>query len=495
LDVTEPMRTGVSGLDDILRGGFPRERVYLIQGDPGVGKTTLSLQILREGVARGERCLYVNLSETSEELAAVARSHGWSLDGIDVAPMAGSLGDPGGNVDENTLYLPSDVELGERTAELLRLVEEVRPQRLIIDSCSEMRLLAQTALRFRRLLLSLKQDLPARGCTVFLLENPTQPGGDPLLQSLVHGVITIEQLSPIYGAERRRVRVVKLREVAFRGGFHDARILRGGLVVYPRLVAAEHHTSFSRAQASSGIVEVDTLLGGGIDRGSGTLLLGPAGSGKSALASQFAAAAAGRGEHVAIFTFEEGAGTLFARSAGLGIDLRPHVEAGRITVQQVDPAELAPGEFTAAVRHAVEEHHARLVVIDSLNGYLQSMPEEHFLIAQLHELLSFLRQSGVVLIMVVAQHGLLGPMAAPVDVSYLADNIMLFRFYEHAGRVRKSIAVVKKRAGHHEDTIRELTLGTRGIQVGEPLARMRGVLTGVSAVETPPGQTLEAGGD
>jgi circadian clock protein KaiC len=477
------MRTGVPGLDDILRGGFPRERVYLIQGDPGVGKTTLSLQILREGVARGERCLYVNLSETTEELAAVARSHGWALDGIEVAPMSGTFGGPDQNTDENTLYLSSDVELGERTAELVRTVERIKPHRLIIDSCSELRLLAQTPLRFRRLLLSLKQDLPARGCTVFLLENPTQPSGDPLLQSLVHGVVTLEQLSPLYGAERRRIRVVKLREVSFRGGFHDARILHEGLVVYPRLVAAEHHTDYARELASSGIAGIDELLGGGLDRGSGTLLLGPAGSGKSALASQYAAAFASRGEHVAMFTFEEGMGTLLARTEGLGIDLRSHVDAGRVTVQQVDPAELSPGEFTAAVRRAVEEQHARLVVIDSLNGYLQSMPEEHFLVIQLHELLSYLRQSGVVLIMLVAQHGLLGLMNAPVDVSYLADNIVLFRFYEHAGRVRKSISVLKKRSGRHEDTIRDLSLHSDGIRVGAPLTGMRGILTGVPTTE------------
>ncbi|HTJ44467.1 MAG TPA: ATPase domain-containing protein [Kofleriaceae bacterium] len=477
--MTDRLRTGVEGLDDILDGGFPRNRMYLVQGDPGVGKTTLALQILRDGVRCGERCLYVNLSETVEELAAVATSHGWSLDGIDVFPMTGSLADPIAADDDNTLYAPSDVELGERTEELLRRVDEIRPRRIIVDSCSELRLLAQTQLRFRRLLLALKTDLNQRGSTVFLLENPTQPGGDPLLQSLVHGVITIEQLSPIYGAERRRLRVMKLREVSFRGGYHDAKIMHEGVIVFPRLVAAEHHTDFVREMVSSDIGEVDVLLGGGLQRGTGTLLLGPAGSGKSALASQYACASAARGECAAIFTFDEGTGTLFERARGLGMPVAEHVEAGRIIVQQIDPAEMTPGEFAALVRRAVDVGGAKLVVIDSLNGYLNAMPEENFLIAQLHELLTYLRQQGIVLIMVVAQHGLLGSMVSPIDVSYLADNIVLFRFFESEGRVRKAISVVKKRAGKHEDTIRELSLSAAGIRVGEPLAAFRGVLTGV----------------
>ncbi len=492
--LSDRLTTGVPGLDDVLAGGFPRNRVYLLQGDPGVGKTTLSLQILLEGARRGERCLYVNLSETNEELDAVARSHGWSLDGIECSPMSAGLTDLGAGDDENTLYVPSDVELGERTQELLHAVDTVRPHRMIIDSCSELRLLAQSPLRFRRLLLTLKQHLGDRRCTVFLLENPTQPGGDVLLQSLVHGVVALEQLAPIYGAERRRVRVAKLREVQFRGGFHDAKIEHDGLVVYPRLIAAEHHLPFAREHVSSGIPEIDALLGGGLDRGSGTLLLGPAGSGKSALASQYAVSMASRGEHVAMFIFEEGAGTLFARARGLGMELEEQVAAGRITVQQVDPAELSPGEFSATVREAVEVRGARMIVVDSLNGYLQSMPEEGFLVAQLHELLTYLRQRGVLLVMVVAQHGFVGPMNAPVDVSYLADNIVLFRYFENAGRVRKAISVVKKRSGRHEDTIREFSLSDRGFAVGPPLDRMRGVLTGVPTVEPGEPSTLFDGG-
>ena len=472
-------RTGIAGLDDILGGGLPRSRIYLVQGDPGAGKTTLSLQFLLEGVREDERVLYVTLSETAEELRAAARSHGWSLDGVTIHEMANS--DTRGLVDEedNTLYAPAEIELGERMTALLDEVDRLRPVRIVVDSCTELRLLAQTALRFRRQILALKDDLVRRSCTVILIENPINSGGDPLLQSLVHGVITIEQVAAEYGAERRRLRVQKLRETRYRGGYHDMAIRTGGLQVFPRLVASEHRQQAPREPTSSGIDALDSLLGGGLDRGTATLLIGPAGSGKSALATRYAVAAASRGEHVAMFAFDEGEGTLYARSAGLGMDLESHVRAGRITVQPVDPAELSPGEFIHVVRRAVLEQHARMIVIDSLNGYLQAMPEEKFVTLQLHELLSFLREHGVIILMVVAQHGLVGGMIAPIDVSYLADNVILLRFFEAAGRVRKAISVLKKRSGRHEDTIRELTLGPRGASVGEPLTQFRGVLTGV----------------
>lgn len=475
--------TGIPGLDNVLCGGFPSNRLYLVQGDPGVGKTTLALQFLREGVRRGERCLYVTLSETEEELRAVAISHGWSLEGMDIYEVSAAETVATRNEEDNTLYVPAEIELGERMHALLEEVDRVGPSRIVLDSCSELRLLAQNPLRFRRQLLALKADLVRRHCTILLLENPTAAGGDPLLQSLVHGVLVMEQLSPLYGAARRRLRVTKLREVAFRGGYHDMSIRDGGVHVFPRLVAAEHHEAFDRVAASSGVPELDQLLGGGLDRGTSTLLLGPAGSGKSALAHQWAVSAAERGENAALFTFDEGLGTLFARAASIGSNIEKHVRSGRITVQQIDPAELAPGEFVDVVRSAVEQRKARVVVIDSLNGYIQAMPEEQFLTVQLHELLSYLRQQGVLAIMVVAQHGFLGPMSAPIDVSYLADTVVLTRFFEAEGRVRKAISVVKKRSGSHEDTIREFSLGRSGITVGPPLSHFRGVMSGLPIYE------------
>ncbi|NOU28799.1 MAG: AAA family ATPase [Polyangiaceae bacterium] len=483
---TPKVATGVVGLDDILVGGFPRNRMYLLQGDPGVGKTTMAIQFLLTGAAAGERCLYVTLSETREELHAVARSHGWSLDGLAVYEMYAGEALTAPEEEENTLYVPAEVELGERMRALLEEVDRVKPSRIVLDSCSELRLLAQSPLRFRRQLLALKADLVRRECTVLLLENPTSVGGDPLLQSLVHGVVSMEQLSPIYGAERRRLRVTKLREVAFRGGFHDMKIEKEGVVVFPRLVASEHKEPFAQTTFGSGVVELDALLGGGLDRGTSCLLVGPAGSGKSALATQYAVAAAQRGESSAFYAFDEGVGTLMARAAATGMDLAPHLQSGKIHVQQVDPAELSPGEFIASIRVQVEEHNARLVVIDSLNGYLQAMPEEQFLTAQLHEVLSYLRQQGVVTILVMAQHGLLGHMTTPIDVSYLADTVVLTRYFEAEGRVRKAISVAKKRSGRHEDTIREFGLNEHGLRVGEPLAEFHGVFTGVPTYDGQP---------
>jgi circadian clock protein KaiC len=475
--------TGVAGLDNILCGGLPAHRLYLIQGEPGVGKTTVALQYLLEGVRSGERVLYVTLSETKEELAAVAHSHGWSLEGLDVYEMSSGEGTLESNEDENTLYVPAEVELGERMRALLVEVDRVKPARLVIDSCTELRLLAHSPLRFRRQLLALKEGLVRRDCTILLLENPLSTGGDPLLQSLVHGVVLMEQLPQLYGAERRRVRIIKLREVRFRGGFHDMNIRKEGVVVFPRLVAAEHRAPLRPEPVSSGLSSIDALLGGGVDRGTSNLFMGPAGSGKSALASQYASAAAARGERVAMFTFDEGAHTLQERARAMGMDLDRHLESGLVTVQQVDPAELSPGEFIHVVRTAVEQDDARMIVIDSLNGYLQSMPEERFLIAQMHELLAYLAQRGVVTIMVVAQQGLLGSMTSPVDISYLADTVVLTRYFESQGRVRKAVSVVKKRSGRHENTIREVSMGPNGITVGEPLAHFQGVLSGVPIFE------------
>jgi circadian clock protein KaiC len=470
--------TGTAGLDHLLGGGLPASRVYLIEGDPGSGKTTLGLQFLREGVARGEKVLYVTLSETRAELAGVAASHGWTLDGMTVHELNPS--DESFKPDDQyTFFHPSEVELSETTKAVLAEVERTSPARVVFDSLSEMRLLAREPLRYRRQILGLKQFFIGRNCTVLLLDDRTSGDGDLQLQSLAHGVVTLEQLAPEYGAERRRLRIVKMRGVRFQGGFHDFVIATGGLRVFPRLVAAESRSGGAHGAASTGITMLDALLGGGLDRGTSSLFMGPAGAGKSAIACQIAVAGATRGERVAMYLFDEGLDTFRRRAAGLGSDVTEHVESGRLTLTQVDPAEMSPGEFADNVRAAVDNDHATIVVIDSLNGYLNAMPEERYLVAQLHELFMFLRQRGVLAISVVAQHGLVGQMQAPVDLSYLADNVLLLRFFEAHGAVRQAISVLKKRSGPHEKTIRELRLDSSGVVVGEPLAEFQGVLTGV----------------
>lgn len=470
--------TGIPGLDEVLAGGFPRNRLFLLQGDPGVGKTTLALQFLMEGVRANESCLYVTLSETAEELKMVAASHGWSLDGIHLfeLPIGEGL-DPD---DENTLFHPSEVELAETTKLLLAAIEEQQPARLVFDSMSEIRLLAQSPLRYRRQVLALKHFFAGRQCTVLLLDDRTSEAGDLQLQSIAHGVIVLDQLSPLYGAERRRLRVLKMRGVRFRGGYHDFILETGGMRVFPRLVASEHQGPSERRRLSSGIVELDRLVGGGLEFGASMLLMGPAGSGKSTLAIQYVISAAKAGVRTAVFAFDEGASMLRHRTARIGLDLEPFIASGMVELRQVDPAELAPGEFAHAVRSAIETRDVRLVVIDTLNGYLHAMPEEHFLTLQLHELLCYLAQMNVLTLMVVAQHGFVGAgMESPVDVSYLADGVIIFRHVELDGKLSKAVSVLKKRSGGHEATIRELSITNQGIVVGEPLLGFQGVLTGV----------------
>ncbi|MFW7381764.1 MAG: ATPase domain-containing protein [Oligoflexus sp.] len=431
-----------------------------------------------------ESGLYVTLSETKDELSAVAKSHNWSLDDIAIHELAlpEEKMTPGGHY---TFFHPSEVELGGTTQSVLAEVDRVNPTRVVFDSLSEMRLLARDPLKYRRQILGLKQFFIGRNCTVLLLDDRTSPDGDLQLQSLAHGVVMLEQLSPLYGAERRRLRVVKMRGVRFRGGFHDFTIEKGGLVVYPRLVAAEHPVgknkdSYARQQTSTGIAGLDKLLGGGLTRGTSTLVIGPAGSGKSAFANQHASAAAERGEKTAFFAFDEGLPTLFERSEAIGSKFPDFVASGHISVRQIDPAELSPGEFIQTVRNAVELEGVSVVVIDSLNGYLNAMPEEKFLVIQLHELLSYLSQKGIVTILVVAQHGMLGvSMQSPVDVSFLADTVMLLRYFETCGEVKKAISIVKKRSGNHERSIREFSLSKDGMQVGPPLENFHGILTGV----------------
>jgi circadian clock protein KaiC len=481
--------TGIPGLDNILCGGLTPFRLYLVEGVPGSGKTTLAMQYLLEGVRNGEPVLYVTLSETEEELRAMARSHDWSLDGVtirELVPPEESL-QP---AEQYTMFHPAEVELSETTRTILTDVERLKPTRLVFDSLSELRLLAGDPLRYRRQLLALKQFFRGRRCTVLLLDDLTSSGRDLQVQSIAHGVLVLEQLLPEYGADRRRVRVLKHRGRRFRGGYHDYLIGTGGLQVFPRLVAAEHRTNLDEQKFSSGISQMDDLLGGGLERGTSTLIVGSAGTGKSSLASQFVAAAAGRGQHSAMFIFDESKNTLLSRMSGLGVNLRQHVENGTVSIRQVDPAELTPGEFTWTIRREVEENQAKIVVIDSLNGYLNAMPGERFLTIHLHELLMFLGEKGVATILIGAHQGMMGPMVTPVDASYLADAVILMRYFEARGEVRQAISVMKKRGGQHERTIRDFALEPGGIKVGLPLKGFRGVLTGVP-VET--GATLSQG--
>jgi len=473
--------TGIPGLDDILGGGLPADRLYLVEGSPGSGKTTLALSYVVEGRRLGESCLYVSLSETKAELVAVATSHGWSLDGINVLELVAPESELEPD-NQYSMFQPSEVELGETIKALLREIERTKPGRVVIDSLSEIRLLAQSPLRYRRQILALKQFFIGRGCTAVLIDDKTSDSEDLQLRSIAHGVVSLERLSPEYGAERRRLRIIKLRGQKYRGGYHDFVIARGGLCVFPRLVAAEHTHGQERGLLKSGNVALDTLMGGGIQYGTSVVLLGPAGSGKSTLALQYARAAADRGERSAIFTFDERLETIMERTAGLGMDISKDVESGRISVHPVDPAEMSPGEFAHRVRTAADRADgtpgARIIVIDSLNGYMYAMPEERFLIAQLHELLTYLGHKGVVTFLLVAQHGLVGTTLSPIDTTYLADAVLLFRYFEAMGELRQAISVVKKRSGRHERTIRELRLDTGGLTVGEPLADFHGVFTG-----------------
>jgi len=474
----EMVQTGIQGLDEILNGGLPKNRLYLIDGDPGAGKTTLGLQFLMTGVRQGEKVLYVTLSETRAEVEAVANSHGWDIRNIEIFELRSE--DQMEVDNQNTFFHPSEIELGETTKAILNVVQKIQPSRVVFDSLSELRLLARESLRYRRQILALKQYFVGKETTVLLLDDRTSENGDLDLHSLVHGVIRLEQLAPEYGSDRRRLRVLKLRGVGFRGGFHDFALKRGGLCIYPRLVANEYKTTDEPTLLQSGVKQLDILLGGGIDRGSSTLLMGPAGAGKSTLALQYAIAAAEAGEKTAIFAFDEGKRSILKRSKGLGYDIEKYISSGTITLQQIDPAELSPGEFVDLVCQAVEKTKVRVIIIDSLNGYINAMPEERFLIIQMHELLSYLNQNGIATFMIVAQHGLIGAnMIAPVDVSYIADTVVLLRYFESMGHVRKAISVLKRRSGPHEKSIREISFSNTGVTVGEPLEGFQGVLTGV----------------
>lgn len=473
------LSTGIDGLDRILEGGLPECNIYLVEGEPGSGKTTLALQFLLEGIRQGESVLYVTLSETKRELENVASSHGWSLDALNIYELV-PAGDTLKSESQYTIFHPSEVELNELTGAVLQEVERINPKRVVFDSLSEMRLLARDPLRYRRQILALKQYFAPRECTVLLLDDKTSNIVDLQVSSIVHGVLILEHLAVEYGAERRRLRVSKLRGSRFRGGYHDFNIETGGVRVFPRLVSAEHVQNTKHETVKSGIVGLDELLGGGIDRGTSTLIIGPAGSGKSSLAAQFAASGAANGENASIFIFDEIRETYITRAAGIGTNLQQYLDTGLVRIQQVDPAELSPGEFAHSILETVNQNKTKVVIIDSLNGYMNAMPEERFLTMQMHELLTYLNRQGVITILIMAQHGFLGnAMTSPIDVSYLADTVLMLRYFESGGAVRRALSVVKKRTGAHENTIRELDISPDGIRVGKALTDFQGVLTGV----------------
>ncbi|MGN6319695.1 ATPase domain-containing protein [Trinickia sp.] len=471
--------TGVPGLDDILIGGLAEGNIFLLEGAPGTGKTTIALRFLITGAQAGERGLYVTLSETEKELRNGAASHGWRLgDHVDVFEVVPPESLLDADQQQSLLY-SSDLELGETTRSILSAFERVRPKRIVLDSLSEIRLLAQSSLRYRRQILAFKHYFSRNGATVLLLDDLSSEATDKTVHSIAHGVIKLEELSPDYGAERRRLKVTKYRGRQFRGGYHDFAIRTGGVAVFPRLVAAEHRTRIGRGSVSSGVPELDALLGGGIERGSSTLVIGPSGTGKSTFSLQFISAALARGEKAALFVFDEELGLLFDRTRQMGFDLEAARDAGNLHVEQVDAAELSPGEFAHRVRNCVDRAQAATVVIDSLNGYQSAMPEENALVLHIHELLQYLNRRGASTFLTVAQHGLVGDMKAPVDVTYLADTVILLRYFEARGRVRRAVSVIKKRTGRHEETIREYRIGESGLTVGAALDEFQGVLRGV----------------
>ena len=471
--------SGIKGFDQVLRGGWARDRLHLLEGSPGSGKTTIALQFLMAGAAEGEAGIYVSLAETEHELRQGARSHGWELPGeveiCELVPPESAL-DPD---QHQSLLYSSDLELGETIKRVFEAIERIKPKRVVIDSLSEIRLLAQSSLRYRRQILALKHYFAQHRSTVVMLDDLTSETPDRAVHSIAHSVTHLDQLAPIYGGERRRLRVVKCRGQPFRSGYHDFTIEHGGIQLFPRLVAAEHRAPFRGDLLSSGIERLDALLGGGISGGSSTLVIGPAGTGKSLLMLQYVAAAVRRGERAALFVFDEELGLLIARAKAMGIDLARMHKDGKLVLRQMDAAELTPGEFSDHVRRCVDHEKIRVVVIDSLNGYQAAMSEEQFLTLHLHELLQYLNRQGAATFLSIAQHGMMGDMRQPIDVTYLADTVIMLRYFEAFGRVRRAMSVVKKRTGPHENTIREFHINDQGLSLGEPLQEFQGVLRGV----------------
>ncbi|MDM0117763.1 gas vesicle protein GvpD [Variovorax sp. J22R133] len=485
-----PESTGVPGLDEVLAGGLPAGHLYLVEGTPGAGKTTLGLQFLLKGRAVGQQGLYVTLSETSDELAQGAASHGWDLKGVEIFDL---LSDEGLSAEaEQSILHPSDFELGETIRGIMALVERVRPQRVVFDSLSEMRLLSQSPLRYRRQILALKRFFHTQRCTVLMLDDQSGGAGDMHLYSIAHGVIHLEQNTGTYGPDKRRLRVVKLRGVHFREGEHDFSLDRGGLQVFTRLVAKEHGRAHASEPVSSGNTALDRLLGGGLVPGSNFLFAGPAGVGKTTTAVCCARAAMDRGRKAAFFLFDEGVKTLIFRSRALGLDIERYITEGQLALHVIDPAEISAGQFSHRVRDAVERQGATTVVIDTLNAYLIAMPGSNYLLLQMHELLTYLNLQGVTTIMVLSQHGLSGDVPNDVDLSYLSDSMLQFRYFEARGQLLKAMSVVKSRTSAHASTIHQFRLGPGGLEVGEALTDFEGVMAGVPRYR---GMTALLGGD
>lgn len=453
---------GIPGLDSVLQGGLPSSRLYLVLGEPGTGKTTLALQFLMAGAKAGERVLFVTLSESADELRTTAESHGWDLDGVDIFEL--SAADQLVDIDlQQTIFPPSEVELTETTNALMATLERLRPRRIVFDTLSDLRMMAGAALTYRRQLLYLKQRLIEYETTVLLLEDNLEEGAD--IQSVVHGVVLLENPAPEFGGERRRLRIIKMRGTPYLGGNHDFRIHTGGIDVYPRLVAAASRAGAPSGLMPTGIAGLDEMLEGGLDSGTAALIMGPAGSGKSTIAMQTAASAAARGIRSAMYIFDERPPTLLARSRALGLPFQQHVDAGMITVQQVDPAELSPGEFYSLVQHAVEERGVKVVIIDSLSGFLNAMPSERYLILQLHELMTYLGQRGVNAFLVLGQSHTRDGYQSPMDISYLADTVLQTTYYEEDGETHTAISIFKRRTGPHDRFVRELQFGPAGLSV------------------------------